>query len=131
MTGQTIILAGAAQRNLAERIVRQAPAGAVVTVKPPRRTTDQNALMWAMLSDLSRQMPEGRKHTPDVWKGLVMHAAGHEVQWMDGLAGEPFPAGFRTSRLTRKQMADLIDWVSAYGAEHGVKFHMGDYYDNR
>ena len=123
MTGQTVILAGGPQRNIAERLVRQAPAGAVVTVKPPRRTMDQNAMLWAMLSDLSQQKPEGRMHSPDVWKALCMHAAGHEVQWQPGLTGQPFPVGFRSSRLTKQQMGELIDWIFAYGAEHGVKFH--------
>jgi len=123
MPGQTIILAGDTQRNLAERLVRQAPAGAVVKVEPPRRTLDQNALLWAMLSDLSRQKPQGREHSPDVWKGLCMAAAGHEVQWLPGLDGQPFPAGFRTSRMSKQQMRDLIDWIFAFGAEHDVKFH--------
>lgn len=122
MPGQTVILVGEPQRTLAERLVRQAPDGAIVRVEPPKRTLDQNAL----LSDLSRQKPQGREHSPDVWKGLCMAAAGHEVQWMPGLDGQPFPAGFRSSRMTKRQMADLIDWISAYGAEHGVKCHTRD-----
>ena len=124
MIGHTIILAGAEQRNLAEKLVRSAPPGATVKIMPAKRTLSQNALLWAMLTDLSVQAPEGRKHTPEVWKGLCMHAAGHEVQWAPGLSGQPFPVGFRSSRMTKQQMADLIDWISAYGAEHGVKFHI-------
>lgn len=73
-----------------------------------------------MLSDLSRAKPEGRMHTPEVWKHLVMHACGHAVQFEIGLNGQPFPTGFRSSRLTKAQMSDLIEWVYAYGAEHGV-----------
>lgn len=123
MTGQRIILAGSDQRNLAQSLVSQAPPGSIVSIDPPKRSISQNALLWAMLSDLSRQRPEGREYTPDVWKGLVMHACGHEIQWLPGLSGQPFPAGFRSSRLTKAQFADLIDWIGAYGAEHGVTFH--------
>jgi len=73
-----------------------------------------------MLSDLSRAKPEGRLHTPEVWKQLVMHACGHAVQFEIGLNGQPFPTGFRSSRLSKAQMGDLIEWIYAYGAEHGV-----------
>lgn len=124
MNGHTIILAGESQRNLAERMVRSAPPGAIVKIEPAKRTLSQNAMLWAMLSDVSRQQPQGRKHTPDMWKAIFMKAAGHEVQFMHGIDGEPFPVGFRSSRMTKQQMADLIDWISAYGAEHGVKFHV-------
>lgn len=122
MVGQTIILVGQPQRNLAEKIVRSAAPGAVVTVKPPGRTKSQSDKMWAMLTEVSRQKPEGRMHTPDVWKGLVMQACGHEVQWIEGLSGDPFPVGYRSKNLSKREMIDLIDWIYAYGAEHGVKF---------
>lgn len=76
-----------------------------------------------MLTDISRQCPEGRHYTPETWKALFMHACGHEVQFIPGLSGDPFPVGFRSSKLDKRQMAELIEWISAYGAEHGVKFH--------
>lgn len=60
MAGQTIILVGAAQRNLAKSLIDQAPRGAVVNVREATRNRDQNAKMWAMLSDVSRAKPEGR-----------------------------------------------------------------------
>ena len=43
MTGQTVILASQARRALATSLIRKAPAHAVVNIKPPSRTTDQNA----------------------------------------------------------------------------------------
>jgi len=61
-------------------------------------------------------------HTPDVWKHLVMHACGHDVQFEIGLDGKPFPTGFRSSKLTVGQMSDLIEWIYAYGAEHNVQW---------
>lgn len=120
MTGHTIILAGPSQRANAKRVIDAAPAYAVVNVRPATRTTAQNDCMWALLSDLSRAKPEGRKHTPEVWKSLVMHACGHAVQFEIGLNGSPFPVGFRSSKLTVAQMADLITWILQYGDEHGV-----------
>lgn len=84
------------------------------------RTKEQSDKMWAMLTDISRQKPEGRKCTPDDWKCLVMHACGHDCQFMEGLDGKPFPVGFKSSQLRVGQMSTLIEWIYAYGAEHGI-----------
>lgn len=121
MSGQTVILRGDTQRALARRLIDAAPADAVVTVREATRNADQNARMWAMLSDVSRAKPEGRRATPDVWKALFMSACGHAVQFEHGLdGGAPFPIGFRSSRLTVRQMADLITCIAEYGDRHGV-----------
>lgn len=118
----TVILAGDRQRALAARYVAEAPVGYVVTVSEPKRTLDQNARMWAMLTDVSRAKPEGRSHPPETWKALFMHACGFEVRFEMGLNSEPFPVGWRTSRLSKRQMADLITFISAYGDQHGVQW---------
>lgn len=120
--GQTVILRGPAQRGLAKRLIDEAPLGCVVNVALPGRTTPQNAKMWAMLSDVSRAEPEGRKLTPENWKNMFMHALGHEVRFEMGLNGEPFPVGFRSSRLNKHQMADLITFIAEYGDRHGVRW---------
>jgi hypothetical protein len=104
------------------QVVQQAPTGYVMTVREPKRSLDQNALFWVLLTELSIQKPEGRVHTPETWKGLVMHACGHECQFQMGLNGEPFPVGFRSSNLNKAQMGDLIEWIYAYGAQNGVVF---------
>lgn len=120
--GQTIILNGVRARNEGRRLVDLAPPGSVMTVKPPSRTTEQNSLMWALLSELSRAKPEGRTLTPDVWKAVMMNACGHAVQFEMGINGEPFPIGFRSSRLSKSQMSDLIEQIYEYGARCGVEF---------
>lgn len=117
---QTIILGSPDQRTIAKRLIDAAPFNAVVRISEARRTLDQNAKMHAMLSDISRAMPEGRRHPPEVWKSLAMHACGWEVQFEMGLNGQPFPVGYRSSRLTKAQMSELIEFLYAYGAEHGV-----------
>lgn len=122
MTGQTIILRGSSQRDLACQMIRNAPVDAVVNIREATRTTDQNSKMWAMLSDVSRARPEGRAHTSEVWKNLFMHACGHAVQFEMGLDGQPFPTGFRSSRLTVRQMSDLITFIYAWGDARGVRW---------
>lgn len=123
MTGQTIILYGLNSRVKAESIINAAPSGSVVTVKPPRRTVDQNSKLWAMLSDVSRAKPEGRTLTPDVWKALFMHALDHAQRFEMALDGKGMvPVGFRSSRLTKAQMSDLIETIYEYGSRHGVRW---------
>lgn len=122
MAGQTVILRGRSQRDFAKHLIDLAPADAVVNVRAATRSLDQNALMWAALSDISRAKPEGRCHTPEVWKALFMHACGHATRFEMGLNGEPFPVGFRSSQLSKAQMTDLIEFILAWGTERGVRW---------
>jgi len=120
---QTVILRGDTQRRFAHDLIDRAPVDAVVKVAEATRNNDQNAKMWAMLSDVSRAKPDGRMWPPETWKAAFMHSLGHQVQFADGLDGSgPFPIGFRTSRLTVKQMADLITVIAEYGDRHGVRW---------
>ena len=125
---QTVILHAASQRAFAKILVDRAPVGAVLTIREAKRSTEQNSKMWAMLSDISRAKPEGRHWVPETWKAAFMHSLGHQIQFCEGLDGSgPFPLGFRSSRLSVSQMADLITCIQEYGDRHGVqwseKFH--------
>ena len=96
---QTIIIRGEGQRNLAKALIDRAPVDAVVCIKQGNRTLEQNAKLWAMLSDIARAKPEGRAMAPEMWKAAFMSALGHEIVWHPGIDNAPpFPAGFRTSR---------------------------------
>ena len=124
---QTVILTSMESRREAKRLIDVAPEGGVVKVSGPTRNTSQNALMWAMLSDVSRSKPEGRLWVPETWKCGFMHYLGHQVRFADGLDGSgPFPIGFHSSRLSKSQMADLITCISEYGDRHGVRWMRRD-----
>lgn len=110
-------------RSSALEAVRNAPPGWTVEIKEPRRSMDANAKMWAMLSDVSKARPEGRQWTPEVWKCAFLHSLGHQVAFAEGLDGSgPFPIGFRSSKLTVRQMSDLIEVITEYGTRNGVVF---------
>jgi len=119
---QTVILRGQPQRDLAKQLIDKAPVDAVVKISEAKRSDDQNAKMWAMLSDISRAKPDGRLHIPEVWKCIFLAALGHEVKFEMGLDNQPFPIGFRSSKLTKAQMSDLIEFIYAYASKHGVKW---------
>lgn len=117
---QTVILGSRSERDIAKNLIDRAPFNAVLTIREAKRTTDQNAKLWAMLSDISRAKPGGRMHTPEVWKCLFMHACGHATQFEMGLNGQPFPTGFSSSRLTKSEMSDLIEFINSWCAEQGI-----------
>lgn len=121
--GQTIRLTGVGNRSIAHRWIDIAPAGAIVNVREPNRTEDQNAKMWALLSDVARAKPEGRVLATEIWKCLFMAACGHAVRFEPGLDGDGVvPTGFRSSRMTKAQMSDLIECIYEYGSRHGVQW---------
>lgn len=123
--GHTIRLTTPHSRNRAAYLCQQAPHGHIATIAAPTRSCDQNAKLWAMLTDVSMSKPQGRRMTPEQWKCVFMQACGWEVQFLEGLDGQPFPAGFRSSRMTVKQMSDLIEFIQSYGDQHGVRWQEG------
>lgn len=122
MTGQTIRLSSIGNRTLAHRWIDIAPHDAVLNIREATRTDDQNAKMWAMLSDIARAKPQGRILSTDKWKALFMDAIGIPADWEPGLNGGIVNVGYRSSRLTKSQMSDLIEQMYAFGAEHAVQW---------
>lgn len=120
MKGQVVRLVSNAAREMAKRLIDAAPLGAVVQIMLALRTNEQNSKMWAMLSDVSRAKPDGRNLTPDKWKCLFMDAIGIPADWEPGLNGGVVNVGYRSSRLNKAQMSDMIEQMYAYGAEHSV-----------
>jgi len=126
MTGdelkRPVRLVGLQQRVYACHKVTHAPEGWIVTIREPTRNLDQNAKLWAMLHDVAKAEPMGRKHTPEEWKCIFMHAAGWDQAFLPGLAGGFFPAGFRSSQMSVREMANLINWIQAWGDEQGIRW---------
>jgi hypothetical protein len=119
---QTVVLRRL-NRGVAQRLLQAAPDGSVMRIDPPKRTDDQNALMWAMLSDVSRAKPEGREYPPEIWKSLFMASAGFTPRFEPSLDGKGVvPIGYKSSRLNKAEFSDLIECINAYAAEHGVEF---------
>ena len=95
----------------------------IVTVKPKTRSTEQNARLWAMLTEISQQVNwHGRKLSPEDWKH-VFSASLQKLDVVPNLDSTGFVAlGLSTSRMTVAQMCDMQTLMEAFGAEHGVKF---------
>lgn len=121
MNGQTIILRGQSQRDFAKILIDRAPVDAVVNVRAATRTTEQNAKMWAMLSDVSRAKPMRRVLKPEGWKAMFLDTIGKRPAWEPNLDGSGVVCiGYKSSHLTKEEMSDLIEAIYAFGSEHGV-----------
>jgi sulfite reductase beta subunit-like hemoprotein len=94
-----------------------------VTVEQETRTTEQNARMWAMLSEISRQVEwYGKRLSPEDWKH-VFSASLRKLQVVPNIDGTGFVAlGMSTSRMTKGELSELMQLIEAFGAERGVKF---------
>jgi hypothetical protein len=115
-----VILTTGFTRERAKQMIDRAPPGYIVEIREAKRTGEQSDFMWGLLTDISRAKPLGRRHTPEDWKAIAMNACGWECQFSEGLDGRPFPVGFRSSRMTKSQMSNFIEWLLAFGAEHNV-----------
>lgn len=116
-----------ADHALLHRMVDRAiEIGAWVTFKTDKRTVDQNSLLWALLTDVSRQAEwHSKLREPEEWKDLFtasVLAAKGGLEIVPGLMGGFVILGLHTSDMTRAEMGDLIDWITAWGAQNGVTF---------
>lgn len=100
----------------------QAERRLVLTVKPSTRSLEQNARMWAMLTEISEQVEwYGNRLTAEEWKD-VFSAAMKRAKVVPGLDGGFVVCGQSTSKMTRAEMSDMQTLMEAFGADRGVKF---------
>jgi hypothetical protein len=128
MSRATVILDSKARREQAARWCLNAPRGTRVTFAEAKRSTDQNAFMWAALTDIAVQVDwHGVKLSADDWKLIFMAALNQEMRLVPNLDGNGFVnLGRSSSNLSKAEMADLLELILKFGAERGVQFHDGD-----
>jgi hypothetical protein len=112
-----------ADRNLIATWAQNVPEGTTVEFRAPRRSLDQNALMWSLLGQISKQVDwYGQKLTSEDWKD-VLTASLRRTRVVPGIdAGTFVPLGMRTSQMTKEELAELIELIYAFGAQKDVKF---------
>jgi hypothetical protein len=110
-------------RARAVEAVRTAPAGYAVTVAEPTRSMEQNARLWASLTDVSQQVEwHGKRLTPEDWKHIFSSSL-KKLQVVPNLDGSGFVAlGMSTSRMSKRELSDLLELIYAFGSERGVRF---------
>ncbi len=124
---QIFTLAHAEARRRAVEAVRLAPDGFVVRVGPPTRSLEQNSLLWSRLTDLSEQVNwHGKKLSAEDWKH-VCTASLRQLVVVPNLDGTGFVAlGMSTSAMNKREFADLLALIEAFGSEHEVKWTLDE-----
>lgn len=124
MSRALITIRGSADRLRIARMAEAVPFGTRVEFKASKRTLPQNDRMWAMLTDLSRQLEwYGKKLRPDDWKLMFMDALKCELRCVPNIEGNGFVnLGRSSSDLSKNEMSELIELIAAFGAQHGVVF---------
>lgn len=127
LPGLTRVLADAAKEANA-LIVSGVPAMIEVKEGERGRTNKQNALIHAMLTDISEQCDiNGRKFDVVVWKRMCvaqwLKDRGERPIIVPSLDGQEVVVIYeKTSKLNTRQMAELAEWLYAYGSENSVKW---------
>jgi hypothetical protein len=95
-----------------------------------KRTVSQNAKMWPMLTDISRQVDWPHtdatgnwrigKMPPMPWKAVLTAAFERETAMAQGWAGGTVMVGASTSNYGVRKFAEFIEFIYACGSEKGV-----------
>lgn len=91
----------------------------------PKRSIEQNAKMWAVLTDISRHVDwpvDGKMQRlePEDWKDILSAGLKKTQRIAQGIDGGFVMLGQRTSRMRVSEMIELIELAQAFGSSHGV-----------
>lgn len=94
-----------------------------VEIKPETRSNEQNRRLWAMLTEVSRQVDwYGQKLSAEDWKH-IFSSAMKKQRAVPGIEGGFVVLGQSTSKMTKSEMSEMQELIAAFGAEHGVNFN--------
>ena len=129
---QTFFLRNEQVRSNCQEFIQSLPTDdkkpLVIKIQPMTRNLEQNNKLHAMLSDISKQCEfNGKKRDLDTWKLIMVSAhqiaTGDKAEMAIGLEGEVINLRESTAQMSVKRMASLIEYVTAWGVQNGVKFN--------
>lgn len=92
-----------------------------------QRTLDQNNLMWAALTEVSRAVEwHGERLPPEAWKDVISASLDGQ-RAVPGIDGGIVFLGKRTSKMSKKQLSDMLEAIFAFGTSYGVQFKTKEY----
>lgn len=119
-------------RHNAISAILNAPNNSRVTIADAQRSSDQNAMLHALLSDLARSPVEwaGKRRKLEEWKVLMVSA--HAVataqtpdeargEVVPGIEGEFVSLRESTARMSVGRASSLIEYVLAFCVGQGVE----------
>lgn len=108
-------------RKLACTYILSSPDGYIVTIAEPTRNLDQNAKLWALLTEVSAQVNwHGNHLTPEEWK-FVFGAALKKQKVVPGIDGGFVVCGQSTSNMSKSEFSEMIELITAFAAQQDVR----------
>ncbi len=128
MDKQVFQLSHVVARRNAANAVMSAPADWRVEIKPRTRSSDQNALLHALFSEVAKHATwGGRKLTAIQWKVLFIsghaQATGLGSDMVPGLEGEFVNVRESSTHMSVARMTSLIEYILAWCAQNGIDTH--------
>lgn len=123
MSRALIVVTKDQDRERAALWAKKAPTGTRIEYRQTKRTLPQNDLMWALLTEVARQVEwYGERLTPTDWKD-VFTASLKKARVVPGLDPGSFVVlGMRTSEMSKEELGMLIELIYSFGAERDVDF---------
>lgn len=118
------VLAYRSDRERAHRAIDAAEVNSRVEIKGPARSLKQNRNFWGAFTDIAEQLSwHGMQLSPAQWRLLLIDGFKGEMSLVPNIAGTGMiNVGSRTSDLSREEASEFIEFVLAFGAQHGVVF---------
>ncbi len=125
MPKQVFYLTTPTARATVKQAIDCAPDNYRVEIRERTRTLDQNALLHALITSLSKQvkwMVNGRLETLSIddWKCVLTASLHQEQRIASGIRGGFIMLGRKTSTMKVGEMTELIEFVKMFCAEQGV-----------
>ena len=124
----TFILCHATARANAVKAVQEAPEGYVVQIKEPGRSLIQNSAQWPILQAFSEQLEwpvNGvmQKLSPEEFKDVLTAAFRKETapRLAAGIDGGVVMLGMRTSKMTKAEFSEWLEFLHAVAVVKGVE----------
>jgi hypothetical protein len=98
-------------------------------IKNASKSRDQEKLYHELIGQIAKQAQHmGAKWDAESWKRLLVDSYCREKGLKTGavipnLAGDGIvQLGMQTRNFTKEQASEFVEWLHAWGAEHGVTF---------
>ena len=107
-------------REMTEKALKAGPVQ--WSLSRPRRSLSQNALLWPLLTDISKQVEwYGQHMSPEDWKHMLTASLTRQ-RAVPGIDGGFVVLGLSTSKMSKELFSQLIELIYAFGAERGIKW---------
>ena len=119
--------------NLWPKVLKALSAGKQLNmeIKEAAKTREQEEKYHAMIGEVAKQAQHlGSKWSSESWKRLLVDQFCRENDIKTGvvipnLSGDGIvQLGFQTRKFTKEQASEFVEWLHAWGAEHGVVYEV-------